>query len=224
MINLYELSITSVRRRVLLKDSASVTGGYKTGLTSASSGLIVSTIADNEAAPTVYTAAGSTIETITTLGTFAAPTATKCRFKEVDATNHPGLYELQIADARFAVASARGLTITVQCTGCVAVNLEIQLRPAPANAQQINGTTIVPSNLPNLDGSGNVIPASADGLSWASMGELLISLIASPKLTYTDNGDGTATIINYKQDGTTTKFSCTFNKTTGARTASAILH
>lgn len=99
--------------RVKLRDSSVTTGAGLTGLTSASTGLVISTIADNEASATAYTVAGSTIETITTLGTYAAPTATKCRFKEVDATNHPGLYELQIADARFAVASAKSLTISL---------------------------------------------------------------------------------------------------------------
>ena len=42
----------------------------------------------------------------------AAPTATKCRFKEVDATNHPGVYEFQFADARFAVSNAKRLVIS----------------------------------------------------------------------------------------------------------------
>ena len=88
------------------------TGAPLTGLGSASSGLIVSTICDNEASATPYTVAAGNVETITTLGTFAAPTSGKCRFKEVDATNHPGLYEFQVADARFAVAGARSLVIT----------------------------------------------------------------------------------------------------------------
>jgi hypothetical protein len=82
-------------------------------LTSASSGLIISTICDNEAAPVVYTAAAGTVEAVSTLGTFAAPTATKCRFKKVDDTNNPGLYELQLADARFAVAGAKELHVTI---------------------------------------------------------------------------------------------------------------
>lgn len=129
----YKNGVTSVILRVVLYDSASTTGGRKTALTSASSGLIISTIADNEASATVYTAAGSTVETITTLGTFAAPTATKCRFKEVDATNHPGLYEIQIADARWAVSNARSIVISVQCTGAVAVDAEVQLTAADLN-------------------------------------------------------------------------------------------
>ena len=98
---------------IRLKITDSTTGNGKTGLTSASSGLIIGTIADNEATSTAYTAAGSTTETITTLGTYAAPTATKARFKEVDATNHKGLYEIQLANARFSVANATNLIVSV---------------------------------------------------------------------------------------------------------------
>ena len=102
----------SVILRVKLFDSSVSTGAGLTGLTFSSAGLIISTIADNEVSATAYTQAGSTIETVTTLGTFAAPTATKCRFKEVDATNHKGVYEIQIADARFAVANAKSIIVS----------------------------------------------------------------------------------------------------------------
>src|SRR5438045_1402800 len=97
-------STSNIETVRLLQDGTGANPGYgKTALTSASTGLIISTICDNEATPTVYTVAGSTIETITTLGTYAAPTATKCRFKLIDDTNNPGDYELQFADARYAV-------------------------------------------------------------------------------------------------------------------------
>ncbi len=119
---------TSVIVRVKLRDSSSSSGAGLTGLTSASAGLIVSTIADNEATTTRYRASSSEIETITTLGTFAAPTSGKCRFKEVDATNHPGLYEIQIADARWAVSSARSIILSVLgATNLVQVDLIVQL-------------------------------------------------------------------------------------------------
>lgn len=112
--------------RFTLKNSS--TGVGLTGLGIASTGLIISTIADNEATATAYTVAGATIETIATLGTYAAPTATKCRFKEVDATNHKGLYEFQFADARFSVASARKLVISVTgATSLLDADYEIQL-------------------------------------------------------------------------------------------------
>jgi len=111
MADLRLFGATSNIERFTLKNST--TGQGITGLSSASSGLIISTIVDNAATATTYTVAGSTIESITTLGTYAAPTATKCRFKEVDATNHPGLYEFQFADARYAVSSSRKLVISV---------------------------------------------------------------------------------------------------------------
>src|SRR5687767_15000857 len=97
-------SQTSNIVRVFIQDSASTVGAGKTGLAHDTASLKITTIALNEAAPTVYDQAGGTIETIATLGTFAAPTATKCRFREVDSVNLPGVYEIQIADARFAVA------------------------------------------------------------------------------------------------------------------------
>ena len=118
---------TSNILRVFLQDSAVTTGAGKTGLTNASSGLIISTIADLEATATTYTSAASNVETITTLGTFAAPTAGKCRFKEVDATNFPGVYEIQIADARFNVSNSTQLLVSIQCTGVAPVFAEYQL-------------------------------------------------------------------------------------------------
>lgn len=126
MLISYKRGQGSIVLRVKILDSTVSTGAGKTGLAYNTSGLIISTIADNEASATVYTVAGSTIETISTLGTYAAPSATKCRFKELDATNHPGVYEIQIADARFAVASAKSLIVSVlgatgaaQCDVCV---------------------------------------------------------------------------------------------------------
>jgi ABC-type cobalamin/Fe3+-siderophores transport system ATPase subunit len=113
MLISYKLGQTSIVLRVKILDSSVSTGAGKTGLSSSSSGLIISTIADNEATATVYAQASSNIESITTLGTYAAPTSSKCRFKEVDSTNHKGVYEIQIADARFAVSSAKSLLISI---------------------------------------------------------------------------------------------------------------
>lgn len=92
----------SVKFRVKLYDSSVTTELVGlTGLTSGSAGLTISTIHDNEAAPVSYT--GANLETITTLGTYAAPTANnKCRFREVSAANLPGIYEIQLADTRFS--------------------------------------------------------------------------------------------------------------------------
>lgn len=120
--------------RVKVIDVASATGGGKTGLSANSgglvttSGLMISTIASNEATPTYYTTAAGNVQTIGTLGTYAAPTSGKCRFMEVDAVHHPGLYEIQLADARVAVAGARSLIVSVfGATDAAPVDAEIQL-------------------------------------------------------------------------------------------------
>jgi hypothetical protein len=106
--------------------SSNLSTGRTDGLDHTSTGLIVSTIADNEATATAYTVAGSTIEAISTLGTYAAPTATKCRFKQVDSTNHHGIYELQFADTRYAVSNAKSLLVSIsgatnaaECDVCI---------------------------------------------------------------------------------------------------------
>jgi hypothetical protein len=109
----YKRGQGSIILRVKILNSSVATGAGLTGLTSTSSGLIIAAIVDNESTTTAYTVAGSTIESITTLGVYAAPTATKCRFKELDATNHKGVYEIQMADARFAVSSAKSLLISI---------------------------------------------------------------------------------------------------------------
>lgn len=111
MADLRKFSNTS--NLIRLKLVHATTGVGLTGLTEASSGLVIATIADNEAATTRYRANSSEIETISTLGTFAAPMSGKCRFKEVDATNHKGLYEFQFADARFSVSSSRRMVVSV---------------------------------------------------------------------------------------------------------------
>jgi hypothetical protein len=106
--------------RVFLQSSGD--GTPLTDLTFATAGLIISTIADNEASPTVYKVdTDGNVETITTLGTYAAPTASKCRFKEVSKANHPGVYEIQLADARFSVASSKSLLVTVSGYSTLAV-------------------------------------------------------------------------------------------------------
>lgn len=161
MADLRKHSSTSNLIKFVLKHAT--TGVGLTGISSASSGLIISTIADNEAAATTYTVAGSTIETIAALGTFAAPTATKCRFKEVDAANHPGLYEFQFADARFSVASAKRLVISVSgVTDLLDSDYEIQL-DADVNVSAWSATLGANDNHPATQ-------SQVDGISSGSSG------------------------------------------------------
>lgn len=206
----FKNGITSVILRVFIQDTTSTTGAGKTGLSSASGGLIISTIADNEATPTVYTAAGSTTETITTLGTFAAPTATKCRFKEVDATNHPGVYEIQIANARWAVSSARSIIITTQVTGGAVINSEIQLVAVDTQDTVRMGLTALPNavaganaGLPLGDASGRVDLSKINGdtLSPLAMVDYFAQAVRGTVQSYSSNlvtlESGASSVDNY---------------------------
>lgn len=188
---------TSNILRVFLQDSSSTTGAGKTGLTNSSTGLIISTIANNEATATTYTSAASNVETITTLGTFAAPTASKCRFKEVDATNFPGVYEIQIADARFAVTSAKTLLISVQCTG---------VAPVVAEVQQDLSDQVLSRNVSNVE----------DALATASNFHNLATTI----LGMLENSISGTTLTIKKTGGTT--FTTKTLTTTAASTANVI--
>jgi hypothetical protein len=104
---------TGVVLRLKILDSSRADGGGLSGLTTTSPGLVISAIADSEATPTSYRSADGTIETITTPGTYQAPTSGKCRFRELNASVHPGIYEIQLDNARFAVAGAKSLLISI---------------------------------------------------------------------------------------------------------------
>ena len=98
-------------------DSTSTTGGRKTGLVYNSSGL------------TAYYARNGAAAAAITLATLAAANSAHSDggFKEVDATNMPGIYRLDLPDA--AVASgAESVVITLKgVTGMAQVSTEIQL-------------------------------------------------------------------------------------------------
>src|SRR5688572_23385317 len=167
----YKRSQTSVILRVKIFDSSVSTGAGKTGLHAGTAGLIISTIADNEATPTYYAGSPSQIETIATLGTYAAPSANTCRFREVDAIRHKGWYELQFADARFAVANAKWLGISISgATDAAECDLVIPLRDldpydaANAGLSKLNSLTFTVAN--RLDGnvkSVNDVPVNGTG-------------------------------------------------------------
>jgi len=175
------VSPTSVILRVKLLNSSVTTGAGLTGLTSASAGLIIGTIKIGEATTTAYTQAGGTIETIAALGTYAAPTATKCRFKEVDATNHPGVYEIQLADARFAstdnlIISIHGASNLAQC------DVEVQCTNLASNLIQISGDTAAADNLESTyDGTGytnDSAPSTQEQVGRLTSGTAAINTVA----------------------------------------------
>jgi hypothetical protein len=208
MLQTFKNGQGSIVLRVKLLDSSVATGAGLTGLTSASSGLIISTIADNEATATAYTVAASNVETITTLGTYAAPTASKCRFKEVDATNHKGVYELQFADARFAVSGAKSLLVSIAgATNLAQCDFVIQLQTVDpyisggtlaVNVSQFGGTNGTFSG-----GRPEVNTTHAAGTAWGS-GAITAASIAADAITAAKVADDVSTEIRTKVMALTT--------------------
>jgi hypothetical protein len=145
--------------RVFIPDNTSTTGAGLTGLTYSSTKLRIAVIRGLASAATVYAQSASTIETITTIGTYAAPTATKCRFKAVDATNFPGVYEIQFADAIFDASDAsRFLTVVVNEESTTALHIGPCLTEIPLTAVDPQdgvhyGLTCLPNTAVTTNGS-----------------------------------------------------------------------
>ena len=177
----YKRGQGSIILRVKILNSSVATGAGLTGLTNTSSGLIISTIADTESSATAYTAAASNIETITTNGTYSAPSSGKCRFKEVDSTNHKGVYEIQIADARFNVSSAKSLLVSILgATNAAETDVVIPLRDLDPYDAVRAGLTALP----------NVASGSAGALITSGTGTAQLS-VSSGAVTVGTNNDKT---------------------------------
>lgn len=139
---------TSVILRTFLRSSQTSYDSALTGLTFNSSGLIISVISDVESSAVSYAQATGNIQTITSLGTYSSPLAARCRFREVDSTNHPGLYEIQLDDSRFSVTGAKSLTITISgATNLVTENIFIQLVEVPSDVTKWLGTAAATPNV-----------------------------------------------------------------------------
>ena len=216
----YKRGQGSIVLRVKILNSSVSTGAGLTGLSSTSSGLIISTIADTESTATAYTVAASNVETITTNGTYAAPTSGKCRFKEVDATNHKGVYEIQIADARFAVSSAKSLLVSISgATNAAETDVVIPLRDLdPFDAVRAGLTA-----LPNVaSGSAGAIITSGTGTAQLSVSSGAVTVggyasgqtplqptVAGRTLDVSAGGEAGIDLANVGSPNTTLSFSTT---------------
>ena len=133
--------------RVFLPDLTSTTGAGKTGLNNNSTGLRISAVADVEASGLTYSTVVGDIEQITfeggALGTYAIPVS-GCRFEEVHPTEHPGLYEIQLANERYGVTNAEKLIISItgNSSDIVPTFAEIQLAIFDPYATQITTSDI----------------------------------------------------------------------------------
>lgn len=168
-------------------DSTSTTGARKTGLVF------------NTASLTAYYVRSASSAVAITLATLAAANTawSSGGFKEVDATNMPGVYRLDVPDAAFA-SGAESVVITVRgATGMAQVSLEVQLVDntpadvysrvgAPAGASVSADVAAVKAVLPSALVSGR-IDASVGAMA---SGVLTATAIASDAITAAKIADG----------------------------------
>ena len=167
---------TSVMVRVFIQDNSVTTGAGLTGLTNASTNLNIATMRELDTAATVYS--GANIEAQTTVGTYQAPsTSAKIRFKEVDATNFPGEYELQFHNSaagafgtgdtsRFMHIYIREVTTTaLKIAPC---DKEIILTATDKQDGVHGGMTALPNAAPNA--AGGLLISTAGGLDMDDIG------------------------------------------------------
>ena len=124
---------TSVIKHVFLQDTSSPIGAGKTA-------LVYSDIT------AYYVRAGGTLtaltmETISTLGTWASSGNGYLGFKLLHDTNAPGLYELHLPNNILA-SGANQVTIQLRGTGFAPCNIEIQLANVPSALNAIVEGTV----------------------------------------------------------------------------------
>lgn len=135
MARLIKKGATSQSLYVVALDSASTTGGRKTG------------IAFNTASLTGYYVRNGGSATAITLATLAAANSawSSGGFKEVDATNMPGVYRLDVPDAALA-SGAESVVVTLKgASGLVQIDDESQLVAIDPQDTVRGGMTALPN-------------------------------------------------------------------------------
>lgn len=140
----------------LRQDSAATSPAEPlTGLDNTSGSLAISCIASPQSTWTDYTAGGSTIEDITTIGTYAAPTADNVRFAEIESE---GVYELQFETSLFSVTDSTHVTCKISGATDLATRTFTMyqgLTEADANGNLPADIKAIDGNTVDCDGGGS---------------------------------------------------------------------
>ena len=195
---------------VAIRNSTVTTGAFVTGLTNASTNLTIEMRRAFSATKTTYS--GANIQTITTLGTFAAPTAsTQIRFKETDML---GDYEIQVHNSATNGFGSEDASPYVDVKIYEATTTALNIRPVlmriPLTSTMTTtdiwtyntgaGRTL--SSSLNLMTSSNVLKVDANGrteLDSAGIDQVLVESGITAGAGLTDDAATQLTSINARQ-------------------------
>ena len=174
---------------ILVRDTS---GNAKTGLTNASAGIDVSysrVETDNDVT-----------QTDGAIVALASPALTDPHldwgFLEIDATNHPGLYRLDIADGAFAVG-AWSSVVTLIADGCEPSHCEFVLLP---ELPYVGVTMVDWLNGGRLDLLLDAIKVVTDALTAASATKLALSAGTIVPGTVSHDATAASTTVFYSDD------------------------
>src|SRR5881397_47067 len=142
---------TSEIWQVFVSDSSSATGAGLTGLTNASSGLTAYYHRDTDTTATAISLVSMTVGTFTSSG-----------FKEIDATNLPGMYQFCPPNAALASGAKSCVFLLKGAANMAALPIEVQLtavNPDSATAFITGVNSVAPPtnwNLISIDASGRL--------------------------------------------------------------------
>src|SRR5919204_5094055 len=183
---------TSQTVNVFIQDSSSTTGAGLTGLAYNTSGL------------TAYYAFPRAASAAITLATLAAATSAYSSggFKEIDATNMPGVYRFDIPNAALASGNGRFVTILLKgATNMAPCVLEIELTGVDNQDATRGGMTALPNanaaatgGLPTVDANNAVKVQSGTGANQISL--------SSGTVTVGTNNDKTGYTVSTNNDKT----------------------
>lgn len=174
---------------VFLTDSGATTGAGKAGLAYNTSGLIITLMRPGASAPTIYKVADSNVEDITTIGSYQAPSASKIRFREIDATNLPGWYEIHLPDGAIPGTGIAGAQLACHVYGASGLRPEtiqilvgLPLIGSGANQIAVDGSGRAAANVTAIAGS----TAAASVLASVHAGLASAEVLGTPSASQFD--------------------------------------
>lgn len=205
---------TSAIMHVFIQNTSVADGSGLTGLVFNSAGLTGYYMRAGASA-----SASLALATISTLGTYAG-SATATGFKEVDAANMPGVYELQPCNNALASGANAVVMILKGATNMAPVLLEIQLQDLDLNDAVRAGLTALPNAAANASNGLHTIGTGAGQIQVDGSGNASANVIEMNGTTVTARDIGLSVLLanpqGFKKNTALTAFEFAMYDSAGA--------